>query len=328
MRSQRPERARRRAPWLALPCLALIAVGACSTSAPPAADAAGSSQPVGLTLISVGPTTVRAVDHAGIAWQCDAPVIFAIVRNLPDGTRQVLARGHVASGEVAQASVSGADLAAGANTLALTAADGIRPPAEVTLSLIRDDAAPPPPDGGTGTGPGCHGHSCDPQHNPAGDGGVSLDGGAVPDQAVGPGDAVGGADGGSPDAAMSSDGPGDDTAGGADAAVDGGSPPDAAAPPDTAADAVAVDPAAPFISAITPGHGSSAGGTQVQLLGMRFQGGVRVLFGSSAGTSVRRHGSSRLDVVTPAGIAGPVTVTVENSDGRSHSVTDGFTYDP
>jgi hypothetical protein len=327
MRSQRPKRVPGGAPWLALPCLALLAGGACSSSPPPAADAAGSSQPVGLTLISVGPTTVRAVDHAGIAWQCDAPVIFAIVRNLPDGTRQVLARGHVASGEVAQASVSGADLAPGANTLALTAADGLRPPAEVTLSLIRDDAAPPPPDGGTGTGPGCHGHSCDPQHNPAGDGGVGLDGGAVADQAAGADDAGGGADGGSRDAAMNPDAPGDD-AGGPDAATDGGSPPDTASAPDASTDAVVVDPAAPFISAITPGHGASAGGTQVQLLGMRFQGGVRVLFGSSAGTQVRRHGSSRLDVVTPAGTAGPVTVTVENSDGRSHSVTGGFTYDP
>jgi hypothetical protein len=236
---------------------------------------------------------------------------------------------------VAQASVSGADLAAGPNTLTLTAADGIRVPAELTLALVRDDQSSP--DGGIG----CQGRSCVPDAGPASDEGPPAHDHRVGSDAPPAGDGGPGQppeDGGPPrDAPDPPLDAGTDAGTDPGAASDGIGSPDAPGQPDQgppdgrALDGgVLVDPQAPYIVAITPGRGSRSGGTRVQLLGERFQSGVQVFFGGRPrpGGQVRRHGTQRLDVVSPLGDPGPVTVTVENVDGRNHSVADGFVYDP
>lgn len=89
----------------------------------------------------------------------------------------------------------------------------------------------------------------------------------------------------------------------------------------------------PVITAISPGTGSVAGGTPVEILGRDFETKIVcilpcptvVLFDDIVITP-RETTDTRLLITTPAHAAGPVHVTVRTGDGRSATIQNGFTY--
>jgi len=85
-------------------------------------------------------------------------------------------------------------------------------------------------------------------------------------------------------------------------------------------------PAPPTVSSVSPGSGALGGGTLVTINGTNFLAGATVMFGSATATNVVVVNSTTITARTPAGSAGPVTVTVTNSTGLSGSLTNGFTY--
>jgi beta-lactam-binding protein with PASTA domain len=90
--------------------------------------------------------------------------------------------------------------------------------------------------------------------------------------------------------------------------------------------------AAPWISRISPGSGSSLGGTSVNISGEGFflNGTTRVTFDGVDATSVyvstSGYGLNYIFCTTPAHAVGGVDVTVINPDGQSGTRTAGFTY--
>jgi fibronectin type 3 domain-containing protein len=84
-------------------------------------------------------------------------------------------------------------------------------------------------------------------------------------------------------------------------------------------------PAPPTIGTVAPTGGPTAGGTPVTITGTNFASGATVMFGTAAGTSVQVVSATQITARTPAGTAGPVTVTVTVS-GQSGSLPNGFTY--
>jgi hypothetical protein len=89
----------------------------------------------------------------------------------------------------------------------------------------------------------------------------------------------------------------------------------------------------PVITAISPNTGSIAGGTPVEILGREFDTRIVcilpcptvVLFDDIVITP-RESSDTRLLIHTPAHAAGAVNVTVRSGDGRTTTVSNGFTY--
>lgn len=73
--------------------------------------------------------------------------------------------------------------------------------------------------------------------------------------------------------------------------------------------------------------GPVRGGTLVTITGTGFSGSS-VLFGGAPASGVVTQGASMITARTPAGVSGPVTVTVRNADGQSVSLKNAFTYEP
>ena len=82
---------------------------------------------------------------------------------------------------------------------------------------------------------------------------------------------------------------------------------------------------APTVSSVSPNSGSTAGGTAVTITGTNFAAGATVTFGRTAATNVVVVSGTTITATTPAGSAGPVTVTVTVS-GQSGSLANGFSY--
>jgi|YelNatPaOPRAMG01_1025707.scaffolds.fasta_scaffold38567_3 hypothetical protein len=80
------------------------------------------------------------------------------------------------------------------------------------------------------------------------------------------------------------------------------------------------------INSISPISGPAAGGTQVTITGLNFQGGISVTFGGLAAASVTLSNSNTIVAVTPAHSAGTAAVIVTNSNGQSASLASGFTF--
>jgi hypothetical protein len=89
-----------------------------------------------------------------------------------------------------------------------------------------------------------------------------------------------------------------------------------------------VSPAAPSVTAISPGSGPSTGGTLVTITGTGFVNGSQVKVGGVAATSVTYVSATQLTAVTGAHAAGPVNVDVTNPDGSAGTLTGGYTYEP
>jgi hypothetical protein len=83
----------------------------------------------------------------------------------------------------------------------------------------------------------------------------------------------------------------------------------------------------PTISGVSPGSGSTSGGTVVTIAGTGFQAGASVLFGGVPGTSVSVNGTgTQVQATTPAHTAGVVHVQVKNPDNSSATATSAFTF--
>ena len=84
----------------------------------------------------------------------------------------------------------------------------------------------------------------------------------------------------------------------------------------------------PEIDSITPDNGAYEGNTSVTIVGKNFVKGLKVYFGDQEATvSGVYPATGKIIVRTPvATAAGTVDVTVENPDGRTATLKDGFTY--
>ncbi len=82
----------------------------------------------------------------------------------------------------------------------------------------------------------------------------------------------------------------------------------------------------PTVNTVTPASGPIAGGTTITIQGSDFVNGATVSVGGTAATGVTFVSSTTLNAVTPAHAAGTVPVMVTNPDGRSGTLTTGFTY--
>ena len=81
------------------------------------------------------------------------------------------------------------------------------------------------------------------------------------------------------------------------------------------------------LTSVSPANGPAVGGTQVNITGTGFLGGASVLFAGIPATDITSPGSSTIIARTPPNVAGPVPVTVLNSDGSSVTLNNGFTYE-
>jgi len=94
----------------------------------------------------------------------------------------------------------------------------------------------------------------------------------------------------------------------------------------TAGNGVVLSPI-PTVTGISPVSGPVAGGTVVTITGTGFTGATAVMFGTVAGTSLTVNSSTKLTIISPAGTAGIVNVTVTTPAGTSAaSAADKFTY--
>ena len=84
--------------------------------------------------------------------------------------------------------------------------------------------------------------------------------------------------------------------------------------------------AAPTLTAISPTTGLTNGGTAVVLTGTGFELGAGVKVGGNAATSVTVVSGTEITALTPPGSLGPVNVLVNNPDGTSATLANGFNY--
>ncbi len=88
---------------------------------------------------------------------------------------------------------------------------------------------------------------------------------------------------------------------------------------------VAVPP--PTVTAVSPNHGSAAGGTSITITGTNFTGASAVTIGGSAAQFVNVVSATSITAVIPAHAAGVVDLTVTTPAGTSAtSAADQFTY--
>ena len=83
---------------------------------------------------------------------------------------------------------------------------------------------------------------------------------------------------------------------------------------------------APTVATITPNTGTTAGGTAVSITGTGFVAGATVKLGGTAATNVNVVGSTSITATTAAHAAGAVDVVVTNTDAKSGTLTNGYTY--
>lgn len=85
--------------------------------------------------------------------------------------------------------------------------------------------------------------------------------------------------------------------------------------------------ASPSVSATSPNTGPTTGGTTVKITGSNFVAGALVFFGTVAATGINVSSPTQIQAITPSvSTAAAVNVEVQNSDGQSGSLTNGFTY--
>ena len=83
---------------------------------------------------------------------------------------------------------------------------------------------------------------------------------------------------------------------------------------------------APTVTSITPNTGTANGGSSVTIAGTGFLAGATVSLGGTAATGVNVVSSTSITAITAAHAAGAVNVVVTNSDAKSGTLTDGYTY--
>jgi hypothetical protein len=83
---------------------------------------------------------------------------------------------------------------------------------------------------------------------------------------------------------------------------------------------------APTVSGVSPASGTTAGGTPVTITGTGFLAGATVTFGTTAATGVTVSSSTTITATPPAHAAGAVSVVVKNTDARTGTLNNGYTY--
>ena len=84
----------------------------------------------------------------------------------------------------------------------------------------------------------------------------------------------------------------------------------------------------PAITSFNPATATTAGGGSVTITGSGFAAGATVRFGPTAGSNavVAGNGLSITVTVPPSGVAGPVPIVVQNTNGTTAASNDPFTY--
>src|SRR6185369_8946123 len=80
------------------------------------------------------------------------------------------------------------------------------------------------------------------------------------------------------------------------------------------------------ITATTPAHAAGAVAVTVTITGSGFLAGATVTLGGTAATNVNVVGSTSITATTPAHVAGAVSVVVTNTDAKSGTLANGYTY--
>ena len=83
---------------------------------------------------------------------------------------------------------------------------------------------------------------------------------------------------------------------------------------------------APIVTRAEPDNDVATGGARVNIIGENFQDGATVTIGGNAASNVIFGSPTQLSVEVPAGTAGSGDVVVTNPDGKSSTLTGGFTY--
>jgi glucose/arabinose dehydrogenase len=83
---------------------------------------------------------------------------------------------------------------------------------------------------------------------------------------------------------------------------------------------------APTVISINPNTGVTTGGTAVTITGTGFIAGATVSVGGTAATGVAVVNSTTITASTPAHAAGAVNVVVTNTDAKTGTLTNGYTY--
>jgi IPT/TIG domain len=84
-------------------------------------------------------------------------------------------------------------------------------------------------------------------------------------------------------------------------------------------------PTDPSVAGASPSSGSTEGGTSITIIGSNLNDVTAVVVGGAPATSVTRVSDSMVTAVTPAGIAGPATISIRTALGTQQSWA-GFTY--
>jgi hypothetical protein len=85
-------------------------------------------------------------------------------------------------------------------------------------------------------------------------------------------------------------------------------------------------PSSPVVASASPNSGSTAGGTSVTITGANFQTGATVSFGGAAASSLTVLSATQIRAITPAHNAGSTSVSVQDPDGQSSTLNNGFAY--
>jgi N-acetylneuraminic acid mutarotase len=85
-------------------------------------------------------------------------------------------------------------------------------------------------------------------------------------------------------------------------------------------------PTGPAVTGVWPTSGPPAGGTSIQVFGLRFQSGATVTIGGNPATNVNFVSDTEITCDTPAGTAGSADVTVTNPNSQVGMLAAGFTY--
>jgi acid phosphatase len=82
----------------------------------------------------------------------------------------------------------------------------------------------------------------------------------------------------------------------------------------------------PSVGGVSPNTGPASGGTSITITGSAFAPGATVFLSGIPATNVNVESSTWITGRTPAHSAGSANVTVTNTNGRSGTLTNGFTY--
>ena len=87
-----------------------------------------------------------------------------------------------------------------------------------------------------------------------------------------------------------------------------------------------IEPPPPTLTRIEPNSDMVSGGATITIIGENFQDGATVTIGGNTTSNVIFVSPTELSVEVPPGAAGSADVVVTNPDGKSDTLTGGFTY--